>query len=181
MNFLKFKIVNLERLVVSLVNFYCVLAVNILKNSMSVCIYLHIFVVLRPCHFVTSQTINTYLPFYIYPTQAHVVQAFEQSLCNMTMRLHQLQSKSDEKDSELCDMKSTIDNLRRMTGLAHTEILQSNHNHAALNLHTSAAQSKGKVSIGGEATLDACNRNKFLMMLFVVTLWYRLSAYVLLK
>lgn len=73
-----------------------------------------------------------------------MVQAFEQSLGNMTMRLHQLQSKSDEKDSELGDMKSTIDNLRRMTGLAHTEILQNNHNHAALNLHTSAAQQKGE-------------------------------------
>ena len=54
-----------------------------------------------------------------------MVQAFEQSLGNMTIRLQQLQCKSDQKDSELCDMKSTIDNLRRMTGLAHTEILQT--------------------------------------------------------
>lgn len=74
--------------------------------------------------------------------QAHVVQAFEQSLGNMTMRLQQLQSKSERKDSELGDMKSTIDNLRRMTGLAHTEILQTTQ-HQALNLHTSAAQNQG--------------------------------------
>jgi len=68
--------------------------------------------------------------------QAHVVQAFEQSLGNMTARLQQLQSRSEQKDSELTDMKSTIDNLRRMTGLAHTEILQTSQNQA-LNLHSS--------------------------------------------
>ncbi|XP_067950786.1 neuron navigator 3-like isoform X2 [Watersipora subatra] len=74
-------------------------------------------------------------------TNAHVVQAFEQSLGNMTLRLQQLQSKSEQKDSELSDMKSTIDNLRRMTGLAHTDILHTTQ-HQALNLHTSPAQNQ---------------------------------------
>ena len=148
---------------------------------MSVSIYLHILLYCAPVILWHHKLLRLISLFYIYPTQAHVVQAFEQSLGNMTMRLHQLQSKSDEKDSELCDMKSTIDNLRRMTGLAHTEILQSNHNHAALNLHTSAAQNKGKVSIWGEATLNARNINKFLMVLFLVTIWYWWPAYVLLR
>lgn len=73
-----------------------------------------------------------------------MVQAFEQSLGNMTLRLQQLQNKSEQKDSELCDMKSTIDNLRRMTGLAHTEILQQQgqqqgqpHHNAAGIIHNS--------------------------------------------
>ena len=59
------------------------------------------------------------------------------------------QSKLEQKDTELCDMKSTvenlrstIENLRRMTGLAHTDILHTTQ-HRALNLHTTAAQNQG--------------------------------------
>lgn len=42
-------------------------------------------------------------------------------------------------------MKSTIDNLRRMTGLAHTEILQNNsHPHHQHHPSTSSASMNGK-------------------------------------
>lgn len=46
-------------------------------------------------------------------TNAHVVAAFEQSLSNMTSRLHHLTSTSEKKDSELNELRRTIDKLRQ--------------------------------------------------------------------
>ena len=46
-------------------------------------------------------------------TNAHVVSAFEQSLANMTARLHQITKTAERKDSELNDLKRTMDNLRQ--------------------------------------------------------------------
>ncbi|KAL8586948.1 hypothetical protein ACOMHN_062359 [Nucella lapillus] len=48
---------------------------------------------------------------------AHVVSAFEQSLGNMTARLQALTSTSEQKDSELNDLRLTIEALRRQSGL----------------------------------------------------------------
>lgn len=47
--------------------------------------------------------------------QAHVVAAFEQSLTNMTQRLQQLSATADRKDSELTEMRQTIELLRKQS------------------------------------------------------------------
>ena len=46
-------------------------------------------------------------------TNSHVVAAFEQSLANMTARLQQLTSSAEQKDSELNELRRTIDRLRQ--------------------------------------------------------------------
>ncbi|XP_011299499.1 protein sickie [Fopius arisanus] len=45
--------------------------------------------------------------------QAHVVAAFEQSLSNMTQRLQQLTATAEKKDSELQELRETIERLRQ--------------------------------------------------------------------
>ncbi|CAG2213037.1 Protein sickie,Neuron navigator 1,Neuron navigator 2,Neuron navigator 3 [Mytilus edulis] len=47
---------------------------------------------------------------------AHVVAAFEQSLSNMTHRLQHLTSTSNQKDSELNELRTTIESLKRQSG-----------------------------------------------------------------
>lgn len=49
--------------------------------------------------------------------QAHVVAVFEQSLTGMTSRLQQLTSCTEQKDSELQDLREKIEQLK----IAHTE------------------------------------------------------------
>lgn len=49
------------------------------------------------------------------PFQAHVVSAFEQSLSNMTSRLQQLTACTEKKDSEILDMRQTIELLRKQS------------------------------------------------------------------
>ncbi|XP_071136243.1 neuron navigator 2-like isoform X29 [Mytilus edulis] len=49
-------------------------------------------------------------------TNAHVVAAFEQSLSNMTHRLQHLTSTSNQKDSELNELRTTIESLKRQSG-----------------------------------------------------------------
>ena len=46
-------------------------------------------------------------------TNAQVVQAFEQSLANMTSRLQQITATAERKDSELAELRHTIDRLRQ--------------------------------------------------------------------
>ena len=46
-------------------------------------------------------------------TNAHVVSAFEQSLANMTSRLHQITRTAEKKDSELAELRQTIERLRQ--------------------------------------------------------------------
>ena len=46
-------------------------------------------------------------------TNAHVVSAFEQSLANMTSRLHQITKTAEKKDSEVAELRKTIDKLRQ--------------------------------------------------------------------
>ncbi|XP_063983486.1 protein sickie isoform X2 [Diachasmimorpha longicaudata] len=46
-------------------------------------------------------------------TNAHVVAAFEQSLSNMTQRLQQLTATAEKKDSELQELRETIERLRQ--------------------------------------------------------------------
>ncbi|RZF40004.1 hypothetical protein LSTR_LSTR002407, partial [Laodelphax striatellus] len=48
-------------------------------------------------------------------TNAHVVSAFEQSLSNMTQRLQQLTATAEKKDSELKELRQTIDLLRKQS------------------------------------------------------------------
>ena len=46
-------------------------------------------------------------------TNAHVVSAFEQSLANMTSRLHQITRTAEKKDVELAELRQTIERLRQ--------------------------------------------------------------------
>ena len=46
-------------------------------------------------------------------TNAHVVSAFEQSLANMTSRLHQITETAERKDAELGELRRTMDALRQ--------------------------------------------------------------------
>ncbi|XP_073983864.1 sickie isoform X3 [Rhodnius prolixus] len=48
-------------------------------------------------------------------TNAHVVSAFEQSLSNMTQRLQQLTTTAEKKDSELLELRQTIELLRKQS------------------------------------------------------------------
>ncbi|XP_055681373.1 protein sickie isoform X4 [Lutzomyia longipalpis] len=48
-------------------------------------------------------------------TNAHVVSAFEQSLSNMTQRFNQLSASAERKDSELTDLRQTIELLRKQS------------------------------------------------------------------
>ncbi|XP_076054657.1 uncharacterized protein LOC143033284 isoform X3 [Oratosquilla oratoria] len=48
-------------------------------------------------------------------TNAHVVAAFEQSLTNMTNRLQQLTATSEQKESELMELRKTIESLRQQS------------------------------------------------------------------
>ncbi|XP_059615180.1 protein sickie isoform X2 [Phlebotomus argentipes] len=47
--------------------------------------------------------------------KAHVVSAFEQSLSNMTQRFNQLSASAERKDSELTDLRQTIELLRKQS------------------------------------------------------------------
>ncbi|XP_015599262.1 protein sickie isoform X3 [Cephus cinctus] len=51
-------------------------------------------------------------------TNAHVVSAFEQSLSNMTQRLQQLTATAEKKDSELQELRDTIERLRKQSAEA---------------------------------------------------------------
>ncbi|KAG8231421.1 hypothetical protein J437_LFUL011875 [Ladona fulva] len=48
-------------------------------------------------------------------TVAHVVSAFEQSLSNMTQRLQQLTATAEKKDTELLELRQTIEMLRKQS------------------------------------------------------------------
>ncbi|KAK6169208.1 hypothetical protein SNE40_020304, partial [Patella caerulea] len=54
-------------------------------------------------------------------TNSHVVAAFEQSLSNMTSRLQALTLTAEQKDSELNELRHTIEALKRQSGLTITE------------------------------------------------------------
>ncbi|XP_076324022.1 neuron navigator 3-like isoform X3 [Tachypleus tridentatus] len=51
-------------------------------------------------------------------TNAHMVAAFEQSLSNMTNRLHHLTASAEQKDSELGELRSTIEALSKQSAEA---------------------------------------------------------------
>uniref|UniRef100_A0A8D0GSM7 Neuron navigator 1 n=1 Tax=Sphenodon punctatus TaxID=8508 RepID=A0A8D0GSM7_SPHPU len=53
---------------------------------------------------------------------ANLVAAFEQSLVNMTSRLRQLAETAEEKDTELVDLRDTIDFLKKKNSEAHSVI-----------------------------------------------------------
>ncbi|XP_046739930.1 protein sickie isoform X1 [Diprion similis] len=61
-------------------------------------------------------------------TNAHVVSAFEQSLSNMTQRLQYLTATAEKKDSELQELRDTIERLRKQS--AEAGLNASNQNSA---------------------------------------------------
>ncbi|XP_073822568.1 sickie isoform X6 [Musca autumnalis] len=58
---------------------------------------------------------QTLTPARSVDNQAHVVNAFEQSLSNMTSRLQHLTATAERKDGELTDMRQTIELLRKQS------------------------------------------------------------------
>ncbi|XP_062856888.1 neuron navigator 3 isoform X2 [Trichomycterus rosablanca] len=70
---------------------------------------------------------------------AHLVAAFEQSLSNMTIRLQSLSTTAEQKDTELNELRKTIDLLRT----------QNTASQAAVSVVTNAPESPGKDSLTG--------------------------------
>ena len=86
-------------------------------------------------------------------TNAHVVSAFEQSLANMTSRLHQITRTAEKKDAELAELRQTIDKLRQSgadAGLIRAPELRREE--AGGSVHSlSSALSTGSLNSGDEA------------------------------
>lgn len=84
--------------------------------------------------------------YLFYILQAHVVAAFEQSLSNMTQRLQQLSATAERKDSELTDMRQTIELLRKQSiqaGLttAHMQSMGNEQPNNRMSTVTNCAES----------------------------------------
>ncbi|KAL1454928.1 hypothetical protein WDU94_009057 [Cyamophila willieti] len=83
-------------------------------------------------------------------TNSHVVSAFEQSLSNMTQRLQQLTVSADEKDSELQELRQTIEFLRKQSVESGISSNHVNNTHSLPNSisrrHTINAASENNVS-----------------------------------
>ncbi|XP_050732902.1 protein sickie-like isoform X2 [Eriocheir sinensis] len=83
-------------------------------------------------------------------TNAHVVAAFEQSLTNMTNRLQQLTASSEQKDSEVMELRKTIEALRQQSVDAGLTVacLQStspdfhHHHHHHHHLHSTPSPTR---------------------------------------
>ncbi|XP_042211886.1 neuron navigator 3-like isoform X4 [Homarus americanus] len=79
---------------------------------------------------------------------AHVVAAFEQSLTNMTNRLQQLTATSEQKDSEVMELRKTIEALRQQSVDAGLTVacLQStspdHHHHHHHHLHSTPSPTR---------------------------------------
>ncbi|XP_065213728.1 protein sickie-like isoform X2 [Planococcus citri] len=70
-------------------------------------------------------------------TNAHVVSAFEKSLSNMTQRLQQLTATAEKKDSELMELRQTIEALRKQSGGAENTTIKEGtptHNNCSPSL-----------------------------------------------
>ncbi|XP_046669946.1 protein sickie isoform X3 [Homalodisca vitripennis] len=75
-------------------------------------------------------------------TNAHVVSAFEQSLSNMTQRLQQLTATAEKKDSELLELRQTIELLRKQSveaGLTSQNLSPSLARRHTINTATDSA------------------------------------------
>ncbi|KAG0703727.1 Neuron navigator 2 [Chionoecetes opilio] len=94
---------------------------------------------------LTNQLTTNYDPF-----QAHMVAAFEQSLTNMTNRLQKLTASSEQKDSEVSELRRTIDALRQQSVDAGLTVacLQStspdchHHHHHHHHLHSTPSPTR---------------------------------------
>nr|XP_053644541.1 protein sickie-like isoform X2 [Cherax quadricarinatus] len=81
---------------------------------------------------------------------AHVVAAFEQSLTNMTNRLQQLTATSEQKDSEVMELRKTIEALRQQSldagltvaCLQSTSPDQHHHHHHHHHLHSTPSPTR---------------------------------------
>ncbi|ELU14587.1 hypothetical protein CAPTEDRAFT_180541 [Capitella teleta] len=80
-------------------------------------------------------------------TNAHVVSAFEQSLSNMTNRLQHLTSTAEAKDSELAELRATIESLKKQSGI-NVEAFSSDvgSSHMSRHMSTDSVSSINSVS-----------------------------------
>ncbi|XKL62070.1 hypothetical protein PGB90_001903 [Kerria lacca] len=67
-------------------------------------------------------------------SKAHVVSAFEKSLCNMTQRIQQLTATNEKKDSELTEARKTIEMLRKQSEENTSKESTPTHNNCSPSL-----------------------------------------------
>ncbi|XP_021703738.1 protein sickie-like [Aedes aegypti] len=76
------------------------------------------------------------------PLQSNAVTAFEQNLVNVSQKLQKMTTSTDEKDSEILEMKQTIELLRQQSaGIAATQLLALTSSHGTTASGTAQSQS----------------------------------------
>ncbi|XP_010788922.1 neuron navigator 2 [Notothenia coriiceps] len=98
---------------------------------------------------------------------AHLVAAFEQSLGNMTIRLKSLTLTAEQKDSELNELKKTIELLKKQNAVAQAAIngqqqqpdLRIRRQHSSDSV-SSVASATSHSSVGSNLDTDAINKKK---------------------
>uniref|UniRef100_A0A4W5K969 Neuron navigator 2 n=1 Tax=Hucho hucho TaxID=62062 RepID=A0A4W5K969_9TELE len=104
---------------------------------------------------------------------AHLVAAFEQSLGNMTIRLQGLTTTAEQKDSELNELRKTIEHLKKQNTTAQAAIngdinLPDSQSQPDLCIHrqhssdsvSSITSATSHSSVGSNQELDSKNKNK---------------------
>uniref|UniRef100_A0A8C7HLX6 Neuron navigator 2 n=1 Tax=Oncorhynchus kisutch TaxID=8019 RepID=A0A8C7HLX6_ONCKI len=102
--------------------------------------------------------------------QAHLVAAFEQSLGNMTIRLQGLTTTAEQKDSELNELRKTIEHLKKQNTAVQAVINanESSQSHLDLRIHrqhssdsvSSITSATSHSSVGSNQELDSKNKKK---------------------
>uniref|UniRef100_A0A8C3AXU9 Neuron navigator 2 n=1 Tax=Cyclopterus lumpus TaxID=8103 RepID=A0A8C3AXU9_CYCLU len=98
---------------------------------------------------------------------AHLVAAFEQSLGNMTIRLKSLTLTAEQKDSELNELRKTIELLKKQNAVAQAAIngqqqqpdLRIRRQHSSDSV-SSVASATSHSSVGSNMDTDAKNKKK---------------------
>uniref|UniRef100_A0A8C7NJF6 Neuron navigator 2b n=1 Tax=Oncorhynchus mykiss TaxID=8022 RepID=A0A8C7NJF6_ONCMY len=101
---------------------------------------------------------------------AHLVAAFEQSLGNMTIRLQGLTTTAEQKDSELNELRKTIEHLKKQNTAVQAAINanESSQSHLDLRIHrqhssdsvSSITSATSHSSVGSNQELDSKNKKK---------------------
>uniref|UniRef100_A0A8C7HMV5 Neuron navigator 2 n=1 Tax=Oncorhynchus kisutch TaxID=8019 RepID=A0A8C7HMV5_ONCKI len=101
---------------------------------------------------------------------AHLVAAFEQSLGNMTIRLQGLTTTAEQKDSELNELRKTIEHLKKQNTAVQAVINanESSQSHLDLRIHrqhssdsvSSITSATSHSSVGSNQELDSKNKKK---------------------
>ncbi|ESO84841.1 hypothetical protein LOTGIDRAFT_131500, partial [Lottia gigantea] len=86
-------------------------------------------------------------------TNSHVVAAFEQSLSNMTARLQALTFTAEQKDSELNELRYTIEALKRQSGISVEEVISPNPSRR----HTSPVSESGIIRQMSSDSMSSIN------------------------